>query len=266
MTAKIPVSVVITTLNEEKNLPRCLAALGQFDEVIVVDSLSQDNSRAIAESFGATFVPFVWNGQYPKKRQWCLDTLPLKHTFVFFVDADEEVTPELAEEIAGLDWTDAGYFIDGLYVVNGKVLKRGLRNRKLCLLDRRQIAFPVVNDLDVPGMGEIEGHYQPALKGAGALGRLRSPLLHHACDDWDRWQVRHDGYRAWERGMTQKGAYPAEPTASRQMLKRIFRALPFKGWALFVYYYIVRLGFLDGRENFDLSWRKMKYYSRFNSQ
>ncbi len=265
MSDKIPVSVIITTLNEEKNLPRCLAALERFDEVIVVDSGSRDSSRSIAESYGASFIDFSWNGQYPKKRQWCLDTLTLKHAFVFFVDADEEVTSALADEIAGLDWNAAGYFVDGLYVVDGTVLKRGMRNRKLCLIDRKMMEFPLVDDLDIPGMGEMEGHYQPRIKtnaSLKSLRRLKSALLHYAFDDTQKWQDRHHGYAIWEREMARKSAYPADPVAYRQLLKSCFRRLPGKGFAYFIYYFIVRGGFLEGKKNLALTARKMQYYDQ----
>lgn len=158
---KIPVAAIVTTLNEEKNIARCLASLGRFDEVIVLDSQSTDKTLDVARSFGVTCISFAWNGQYPKKRQWALENLPLKHERVFFIDADEEATLKLCDEIAALDWAADGYFVRGRYVVNGKVLRFGLQNKKLCLFDRTKMEFPVVDDLDITGMGEIEGHYQP---------------------------------------------------------------------------------------------------------
>jgi diguanylate cyclase (GGDEF)-like protein len=77
----------------------------------------------LAELEDAQVMPFTWSGRYPKKRQWCLDNLSLKHDRVFFVDADEEVTKELAAEIAALDFRSAGYFVPGRYVMNGSALK-----------------------------------------------------------------------------------------------------------------------------------------------
>lgn len=264
MENKIPVTVIVTTLNEEKNLSRCLAALTRFDEVIIVDSGSNDNSRAIAQSYGATFIDFKWNGRYPKKRQWCLDTLSLKHTRVFFVDADEEVTPELAQEIATLDWSFAGYFVTGLYVVDGRVMKRGMKNQKLCLLDRRLIEFPIVDDLNIPGMGEIEGHYQPVPKNAARnvkLGKIKNVVLHHALDDMGRWHTRHEGYAAWETGMMRAQAYPKDPVAYRQFVKQCFRLLPLRSAAIFFYYYILKGGFLEGRKNLLICLKKLEYYN-----
>src|SRR4051812_45933268 len=95
----IPVSVIVLTRNEEANLGRCLASTERFSEVFVVDSLSIDGTREIAESCGARVVTFEWNGEYPKKKQWALESLPFSHDWVFYLDADEELTPDLVNEI-----------------------------------------------------------------------------------------------------------------------------------------------------------------------
>src|SRR5947208_10360482 len=95
----LPISVIIPVRNEARNLPRCLAALRDAGEVIVVDSQSTDDTCAIAESFGAKVVQFRYAGGWPKKRQWALDTLPLLYEWILLVDADEIVTSELAAEI-----------------------------------------------------------------------------------------------------------------------------------------------------------------------
>jgi len=263
MQDKIPVSALITTLNEEKNLPRCLAALERFDEIVVVDSNSTDATCDIARSFGARVENFHWNDAYPKKRQWALDTLNLKHDRIFFIDADEEATSVLCNEIAALDWSAPGYFVKGLYVVDGSVLKYGLHNKKLCLFDRRKIEFPVVDDLGIPGMGEMEGHYQPVFKTGvtGKISTLKNTVLHHALEDKARYQARHDGYVAWRAGMESRNAHPQDPVKAREFLKTLYRRLPFKNTFLFVYYYGVRLGFLEWRKNAAIFAEKSKYHA-----
>lgn len=262
MHGKIPVTAIVATLNEEKNLARCLSSLEQFDEIIVLDSNSTDKTQEIARSFGAMYIPFTWNGQYPKKRQWALDNLSLKHDRVFFIDADEEATAELCKEIALLDWAASGYFVRGLYVVEGKVLRHGIHNKKLCLFDRWKIAFPVVNDLGVEGMGEIEGHYQPVLKSdlREKLPVLRNAVLHHALDDSDRYTRRHNGYTLWQKGMDERKAHPEDPVKWRQFSKALYRRLPFKGAIFFLYYYVARLGFLERCYNAAIFREKRKYH------
>jgi glycosyltransferase involved in cell wall biosynthesis len=168
--SKIPVSAIIVAKNEEANIGRCLEALSGFDEIVIVDSNSQDATVKIARDKGARIFPFYWNGRYPKKRQWALENIDISHDWVFFVDADEVVTQKLSKSIKRIFENGTpryvGYFIKGCYVWKGKLLSFGMTNNKLALFDRRYIEFPLVNDLDIPGMGEIEGHYQPVLKKA----------------------------------------------------------------------------------------------------
>src|SRR5688500_10422767 len=95
----IPVSAIVMTKDEEANIARCLDALAPFDEVFVVDSGSTDRTCEIATAKGAEVVQFEWSGGYPKKKQWCLESLPFRHEWALYVDADEFVTPELASEI-----------------------------------------------------------------------------------------------------------------------------------------------------------------------
>lgn len=259
----IPVSVIIVTRNEEARLAACLAALEDFDEVIVVDSNSTDRTAAIAAQYGAQVVPFLWDGRYPKKRQYCLDNLATRHDWIFFVDADEIVTRELAHEIAALRFDCAGYFIKGRYLWNGRILRHGVMNNKLVLFDRRKLVFPVVDDLDLPGMEEMEGHYQPVLRPAcrhEKLGRLKQAMIHHAAQDRGAWDARHRRYAEWERGMNDRKAWPQDPDRRRQALKIIFRALPGRGIWMFFYGYLWKRGFLDGRAGFDFARRRAAYY------
>ena len=99
----LPVSVIVPARNEAGNLPRCLESLRGVGEIYVVDSQSSDGTAEIARSFGAKVVQFHYAGGWPKKRQWAMDTLPLAYDWVFLVDADEALTPELAEEIRQRD-------------------------------------------------------------------------------------------------------------------------------------------------------------------
>lgn len=259
----LPVSVLVTTRNEAACLARCLASLSAFGEVVVIDSGSKDDTARIAQSFGVRVVPFAWNGQYPKKRQWCLDQLALAHEWIFFVDADEAVPPALSAEIADILQAPAhdGYFVDGLYVVEGRVLRHGLRNSKLALFKRNAFAFPVVNDLDIPGMGEMEGHYQPVPLTGGTTGRLQSPMLHYAYESGESWEKRHERYAAWEAGMNARGAWPVDPVPARQRLKEIFRVLPCRGLIAFAHSYIYKRGFLEGAAGFMLARDRFRYYT-----
>ncbi len=261
----IPVSVILVARHEALRLPACLKALERFNEIWVVDSSSDDGTLAVAQSLGAKTIDFQWNGHYPKKRQWCLDQLPLVHEWVFFVDADEIVPPALVDEIAAL-FTEGGpkcdgYFVTGLYQIGERILCHGLPNRKLTLFNRRKFCFPVVNDLDIDGMDEIEGHYQPvATQNHVVIGHLQEPLFHLALEDEFSWAERHKGYAHWEAQMTLRQAWPDDPVWWRQRLKSIWRALPFRAEVYFVLAYILLSGWRDGVLGRKLAVLKYKYY------
>lgn len=266
-TGIVPISAILVTHNEEARIESCLKTLSNFDDIWVVDSNSQDQTTAIARKHNANIVNFTWNGQYPKKRQWCLDTLALKHDWVFFVDADEHITPDLITEITDIatrDQTIAGYFIHGQYLWKGAQLRHGLMNNKLALFNRHKMHFPTINDLDLPGIGEIEGHYQPVLKPDFAhetIGQLQSPLIH---DAGNHWEERHLRYAAWEAGMNARNAWPSDPSKFRRILKTIFKTLPCRPLCAFLHSYILKAGFLDGRAGFDFAQSRARYYTMIN--
>jgi Glycosyltransferases involved in cell wall biogenesis len=260
----IPVSVVVMTRNEATNLPLCLPLLERFGERFVVDSASTDGTSAIAQAFGAIVVPFLWNGLYPKKKQWCLDTLPFRFEWVLFIDADERVSPELVDEIARLmadGPRHAGYFIVGRPVFLGTRLRFGARNCKLALFDRRRTRFAPVPDLDVAAMWEVEGHYQPAVD--GPVGRLRYALDHADGKPVSAWFERHNRYSDWEAALRADGRMATlidRESGFRRGLKRFLNRVPCRPLLVFLHGYVLRLGFLDGGPGLHHALARAFYY------
>lgn len=260
---KIPCSVIIVTRNEEKNIVRCLSALKDFSEIIVVDSNSTDATQELAVQYGAQVINFSWNGLYPKKRQWVLDNLNLQNDWVFWVDADEVVSPDCVTEIARIlsrHPREAGFFVRGRYVWRGKTLRYGMMNNKIALMHKARMVFPVVDDLMIEGMGEIEGHYQPILLQAGlTIGQVSSPLFHFAQDERGGWLRRHERYARWEADMTLRGCWPVDPVAWREFIKRAIRTSVFRGPLMFAYSYFWKLGFVDGSAGMDFAYSRWRY-------
>lgn len=260
----IPATAIIVTKDEGENLARCLLPLmSVFTRVIVVDSASKDDTMQIAKSMGAEFMPFSWNEKYPKKRQWCLENIYGLGDWVFFIDADEIMTPQLIREMRLLFARGAkahGYFVRGRYMWMNKRLRFGMTNNKLCLFRRDSFAYPPVNDLDIPGMGEIEGHYQPVpVKDDVVIGQLHHALIHDNRKGRGEWMRRHDRYAAWESEMIRRDAFPVDPVEWRQDLKSLTRANFFRPMLTFLYSYIIRLGFLDGIAGFDFALARRAY-------
>jgi glycosyltransferase involved in cell wall biosynthesis len=125
--ATLPVSVIVPVRNEAGNLPRCLVSLREVGEVYVIDSQSSDETVETARSFGAKVVQFHYAGGWPKKRQWAMDTLPLAYDWVFLIDADEALTPDLADEIRrAIQNPDVdGYYIGLRMFFLGRALRHG---------------------------------------------------------------------------------------------------------------------------------------------
>ena len=263
---KIPVCALVTIKNEEKNIARCLMALQDFAQIIVIDSHSGDKSCEIAKGLGADVVLYEWDGKYPKKRQWCLNNLDISYDWVFWVDADEVVTSDLIYEIRLLFTTErgeVGFFVKGRYIWNDKILKYGLCNNKIALFNHHKMCFPIVNDLDISGMGEIEGHYQPIMvdgfQGEAIIGQVSASLLHYAYDDKERWLARHKLYAHWEAEMTRRSIWPEDPVLWREKCKKTLRKSIFRPYIVFLYSYFVKLGFLDGAQGYDFAISRKKY-------
>ena len=94
--AKLPLSAVLITCNAAASLEQCLASLDFVDEILVVDSGSQDATLEIARRFGARIIEQTWLGFGPQK---CFAVAQAKHDWVLCLDADERVTPTLRQSI-----------------------------------------------------------------------------------------------------------------------------------------------------------------------
>jgi len=252
----LPVSVIVPVRNEAHNLSRCLESLRGVGEVYVVDSASSDGTAEIARSFGAKVVQFHYAGGWPKKRQWAMDTLPLAYDWVFLVDADEALTPELAAEMrqAIQDARIDGYYIGLQVVFLGRVLRHGGAGfYKLSLFRRGKGRFECrLKDQD-SSMADMEVHEHVIVEGKSL--RLKNALRHHNVESISRYIQKHDEYSNWDARVWLEGeANSAELPPSlfgnqaqrrRWLRKRLF-ALPGSSLLLFIYRYFFRLGFLDG--------------------
>jgi glycosyltransferase involved in cell wall biosynthesis len=255
-TGKLPVSVIVAARNEEKNLPRCLEALRDVGEVYVIDSESTDATPEIARSFGAKVVQFHYQGGWPKKRQWAMENLALQFDWILLVDADEALTPELAEEIRHrIEKQDFnGYYIALRMHFLGRVLRHGDANFwKLALFRRGKGRYECrLHDQDA-SMADMEIHEHIIVEGRAR--RLDNPLIHHNVESLSRYIQKHDEYSNWESRMLLQGeqnsselppAFFGTQAQRRRWLKKKLYAVPGSPVLLFFYRYFVRLGFMDG--------------------
>jgi len=253
---KLPVSVIVAARNEEKNLPRCLEALRDAGEVYVIDSQSADATPEIARSFGVKVVQFRYQGGWPKKRQWAIDNLPLQYDWILLIDADEILTPELAEEIRNTIQATGcnGYYVWLRMYFLGRVLRHGDASfQKLILLRRGKGRYECrFRDQD-SSMADMEVHEHVVVD--GPTSRLRNPLLHHNVESLSRYIQKHDEYSNWEARVLLEAdqsnldvppAFWGTQAQRRRWLKKKFYAVPGSPVLLFFYRYFLRRGFRDG--------------------
>ncbi len=254
--AMLPVSVIVAVRNEEKNLPRCLEALREAGEVYVVDSGSTDSTPEIARAFGAKVVQFQYQGGWPKKRQWAMDNLPLAYKWILLLDADEVLTPELAEEIRTCTSNQDvdGYYISLRMYFLGRALRHGDASFwKLSLFRAGKGRYECrLRDQD-SSMADMEIHEHVVVDGRAA--RLENPLVHHNVESLSRYIQKHDEYSNWEARVLLQGTHghsevPAALLGTqaqrRRWLKMRLYGLPGSPVLLFFYRYLLRGGFLDG--------------------
>jgi glycosyltransferase involved in cell wall biosynthesis len=254
--AKLPVSVIVAARNEERNLPRCLESLRAAGEVYVVDSQSTDATPEIARSFGARLVQFHYQGGWPKKRQWAMENLPLAYDWILLIDADEALTPELAEEIRQAIQTPGvnGYYISLRMYFLGRLLRHGDASfQKLALFRRGKGRYECRFKDQDSSMADMEVHEHVVVDGPAQ--RLKNPLIHHNVESLSRYIQKHDEYSNWEARVLLQGeqnsaelppAFFATQAQRRRWLKKKLYALPGSPLLLFLYRYFLRLGFLDG--------------------
>ena len=259
----LPISVCIPVRNEEKNLGACLAALGDFDEIVVVDSGSEDRTVEIALAAEAKVLQFQWDGKFPKKRNWALRNHPFKHPWILFLDADERLNPDFVKELRSTipGTTHHGFWISFTNWFMGSALHHGDVMRKLALFradagEYEQFPENSWSNLD------MEVHEHPVLK--GTVGILQTRLEHHDFRDLKSYLSRHNEYSSWEaRRFLWLHDADDEAWASlnpRQKFK--YRHLG-KWWFAWFYWLISVIGkggLLDGRPGLTLAKMKRRYF------
>jgi glycosyltransferase involved in cell wall biosynthesis len=248
------IAVVILTLNEERNLPDCLAGLRGIDcEVFVVDSGSSDRTVEIAEECGAKVFRHPFEG-YGRQRNWALRELPLACEWVLNLDADERLTPELAREIAvtmanppaGVD----GFMLRRRTVFMGRWIRHGghYPNYQLRLFRRAS--------------GECEDRlYDQHFVVQGAVSSLKNDYIDVVASELSTWSMRHVRWAGAEASelMRTEAVQGARVSASlmagaiakkRWLREKVYGRVPLfvRPFGYWVYRYFFRLGFLDGKE------------------
>ncbi|HKX26170.1 MAG TPA: glycosyltransferase family 2 protein [Blastocatellia bacterium] len=263
-----PLSVLIPAKNEEHNIAACLESVSWADEIWVVDSHSTDRTVEIASRYTDRVVQFDYAGGHPKKKNWALENLPFSHEWVLILDCDERVTPELKAEIietlgrAGRAPGPDGYYLNRQLIFLGRWIKHcgWYPSWNLRLFKHRLGRYERLGTEAVEDAGDVEAHEHVVLH--GRAGYLRNDLLHEDCKSLYHFIERHNRYSNWEaqvyydlaRGEPGPESLPASlfgaPVERKRLMKRFWTRLPMRPLLRFIWMYVLKLGFLDGRPGF----------------
>jgi glycosyltransferase involved in cell wall biosynthesis len=232
------ISAVIITLNEERNIERCLLSLKDLaDEIVVVDSFSTDRTEEICKKFGVVFSCHPFGG-YIEQKSYAISMAA--NDYVLLIDADEALSEELRAEIIKVksNWTHDGYDFNRLNSFCGKWIRHSgwYPDRKLRLYDRRKATIRGRNPHDAVVMDK--GASQKHIKG---------DLLHFTYYSVDGHIYQLNRFTS----IQAKNLYERGKKAS---WFSILFSPPYK----FLRHYFIQLGFLDGYYGF-LICRNMAY-------
>jgi glycosyltransferase involved in cell wall biosynthesis len=267
----VPISVLIPTRNERQNIARCLEPLqGWADEVVVVDSQSNDGTIEIAKDMGATVLQFDYHGGWPKKRQWALDTYAFRNDWILLLDADEILLDPIKREIAD---AIASPGVDGFWLrfqvhFLGRQLRFGDTELWKLFLFRKGKGRYERRLIDQDqSMSDIEVHEHIVLDGRS--GRLQNPIRHENINSLDRYIQKHNEYSNWEAKVWVAGADDGiQPSLfgsqaqRRRWLKRKFLHLPGTPVLFFVYKYSSSSGsWMEGRASCTPAFRAFSFFT-----
>ena len=261
----LDLTIVIPVKNDAIALDQCLQAIGLnfAKEIVVIDSGSLDDSKAVALKHQTTFIDFIWDGQFPKKRNWFLLNHPPKTTWILFLDADENLTEEFKTALR-LALTNSseyvGFWLRYSIYFMGKPLKGGYPLHKLALFKVGAGLYEKIEE-DNWSKLDMEIHEHPILN--GKLGLIKPKIEHCDYRAIYHYISKHNEYAKWEAHRLVKNLTSTNFKQNftwKQKLKYKLVQTPFIGPFYFLGSYIFLGGFLDGLRGFIFAVLKMSYF------
>ncbi|MES2775200.1 MAG: glycosyltransferase family 2 protein [Bacteroidota bacterium] len=266
MSQLLDLTIAIPVRNEEKNLPGCLAAIGKdlAQQIVLIDSGSTDDTKKIAKDFGAQVIDFIWDGKFPKKRNWYLRTHTPATKWVLFLDADEYLTPAFIKELREtlLKTDKIGFWLNYTIYFLGNQLRGGYPLKKLALFCVGSGEYERIDE-DQWSKLDMEIHEHPVL--TGETGVIRSKIDHQDYRGVSHYVAKHSEYASWEAGRFIKAYDDAKVSSNwtwKQRIKYRLMRTPFIGPAFFCGSYFLMGGFRDGKRGFAFAILKMSYFTQ----
>jgi glycosyltransferase involved in cell wall biosynthesis len=244
-------SVVILTLNEEKNLPDCLGSLAGVDDIHILDSGSSDRTVSVAHTHGARVTVNRFQN-FAQQRNFAHDTLPFRNPWVFHLDADERMTGELLHELRDVVRVETKARQNDGYMVAPRMLWKGQWVPRCTDFPAWQARFCHTPTFRF----EEKGHGQREAAGL-RMGYLTQSYLHDmSASGVEDWLAKHRVYakreaetwfqhhRKFDREL--RSLFSGDRLVRRRALKSLSYRAPARALFRFVYQYLIRFGFLDG--------------------
>ncbi len=253
----LDISVIILTYNEEIHIRRCIENVLPFArEVFVVDSCSTDATVEIARSLGAEVFTHEWPGNQAAQFNWALDNLPITSTWILRLDADEYLLPDLIAEmqvkVPQLPCQVTGIELKRRHIFMERWMRRGTYPVKILRLFRYGKAVCEQRLMD-----------EHICLLEGICVTFDNDFCDHNLHNLTWWITKHNGYairEAVELLDIEFNLFPpheslpmlAEQAAKKRIRKQKYARMPLF-WRAFMYFflrYIVKGGFLEGKEGF----------------
>ncbi len=233
--AEPELTAVILTLNESEHIEDCVRSLAWADRVIVFDSFSQDETVRLAAAAGADVLQSAFEN-YAQQRNAALAAV--NSDWIFFVDADERGTPDLAREVRQVlsQRTEAGWYVPRHnYIFGNLTLGAGwYPDYQLRLFKHGLVHY----ERPVHELAVVEGE----------IGHLEQPLIHYNYRDKAHFQAKQQAYSDYDASiLKQQNIHPRPQNFILQP------------WRQFWWRYVTLHGYMDGWHGFKLS-LYMAYY------
>ena len=244
-------SIIILTYNEENSLEDCLNHIKFCDDIVVIDSNSNDNTVEIAKKNGARVYINKFK-DFGEQRNFAIEKVNYKYDWVFHLDADELFTENLKKECE----LSLKNYEFGAFMVPSKMMLYGKWLKYSGSYPVYQMRFHKIGDARFIKYGH--GQRESDLK--NGLGYLNSAYLHNSFEKGiSSWLLKHIKYAENEASQFEKDKkkYNLLNLISKSKLiryrelKKVSSLLPMKPLLRFIYYYVYKRGFMDGRIGFE---------------
>ena len=262
---KSDITCIVLTKNEELNIRNCLESIKDLAErIVIVDSGSTDNTLNIASEYGCDIYKHDFKS-YAHQQNWAIDNVSISTKWVYRIDADEVVTADLKKEILEQTEKHSDDDVNG-FVMSFKIFFLGK-------LLKHAGNYPFLNlVIWKNGKGRFSERFmgEHAILSEGKSIILKNYCEHHDCKSIDTWISKHNWYATrevidfYERNGLNETSTNLYKNAKKTQKARdgFYYKLPmfFRAWLYYIYRYVIKLGFLDGKAGKAYCWLQAYWY------